>query len=81
MQAQTNAGMAPQTFKEGQIAALVSLLQYSIEIADRLVCVNQEYEAKLAQLNPTTLGLAMILRLPNDATSQVTSFSASKLSV
>ena len=50
MQAQANAWVPKQTLDERQIRAPVGLLQYSIEIADRLVSVDQENEAKLGQL-------------------------------
>ena len=50
VQAQANAWMPKQTFDEGQIRAPVGLLQYGIEITDRLVSVDQEDETELGQL-------------------------------
>jgi len=41
--------MLEQTLNEGQIRSLVDLLQYHIEIADRLVPVDQENETELTQ--------------------------------
>ena len=50
MQAQSNLRMAKQALEERQIGALVALLDYSIEIADRLVEMHPEGEPDRLQL-------------------------------
>lgn len=50
MQTQANSRVPQQALDEWQIGMLVGLLQYSIEIADRLVSVDEENETKLRQL-------------------------------
>ena len=50
VQADANSQMAMQALDERQIGSLVGLLQYRIEIANRLVTVYQENEGKLGQL-------------------------------
>ena len=48
--AEANATMLEQTLDKGQIGALIGLFDDGIEIADRLVSVDEENETKLRQL-------------------------------
>ena len=50
VQAHANAGMPRQAIDKGQIGALVGLFEDGIEIADRLMGVDQENETELAQV-------------------------------
>ena len=50
VQPHSNFGMALQMFDERQVGALVDVLEHGIEIADRLVAVDQENETELAQI-------------------------------
>ena len=50
VQAQANAGMLEQPLDKGQIGTLIGLFDDGIEIADRLMGVNQENQTELAQV-------------------------------
>ena len=50
VQAQANAAMPEQALDKGQIGALIGLFDDGIEIANRLMGVNQENETELAQV-------------------------------
>ena len=50
MQAQANAAMLEQPLHKGQIGTLIGLFDDGIEIADRLMGVNQENQTELAQV-------------------------------
>ena len=50
VQAQANAGVLAQVLNKRQIGTLIGLFDDGIEIADRLMGVNQENETELAQV-------------------------------